>query len=120
MTRADIIRMAREAGIEWQENMGITGKVHVTTSGSQPVERIERFAALVAAAEREARQKAQAENEELKGVIARHGLEIQHAVLAEREACADIVCQYIRQTNNMEARGCLASVSFDIRTRQTA
>ena len=36
---------------------------------------------------------------------------------AEREACADMVYRYISQTVNMEARGCLASVAYDIRAR---
>jgi hypothetical protein len=39
---------------------------------------------------------------------------------AEREACADMVYRYISQTVNMEARGCLASVAFDIRARGQA
>ena len=47
MTRDDIIRMAREAGVE-QNSLGMT-----YTSGTLP-ELLERFAALVAAAEREA------------------------------------------------------------------
>ena len=40
--------------------------------------------------EKESRQAAQIENEELKARIARSGLELQRAVLAEREACAQI------------------------------
>ena len=43
MTKDDIIKMAREAGWNWQE-------VHTTSVE----DRLERFAALVAAAEREA------------------------------------------------------------------
>lgn len=39
---------------------------------------------------------------------------------AEREACADMVFRYISQTDNMEARGCLASVAHDIRARGQA
>ena len=35
----------------------------------------------------------------------------------ERETCADMVFKYIAQTVNMEARGCLASVAYDIRAR---
>ena len=50
MNRDDIIRMAREAGFE-QNSLGMT-----YTSGALP-ELLERFAALVAAAEREARKK---------------------------------------------------------------
>ena len=54
MISDDTIRMMEEAGIEWQKNTGITGRVNSSTCGSQPVEKIERFASLVAAAEREA------------------------------------------------------------------
>ena len=35
----------------------------------------------------------------------------------EREVCADMVFRYISQTVSMEARGCLASVTHDIRAR---
>jgi hypothetical protein len=45
---------------------------------------------------------------------------IDEAVKAEREACADMVFRYISQTDNMEARGCLASVAHDIRARGEA
>ena len=38
----------------------------------------------------------------------------------EREACADMVFRYISQTDNMEARGCLSSVAYDIRARGEA
>ena len=40
--------------------------------------------------ERQARQKAQAELAVLKGVIAKAGLALQRAVLAERESCAKV------------------------------
>lgn len=54
----NVIEIAREAGIEWQRNTTITGKVRITTCGSQPVDKLERFAALVrAAALEEAAQK---------------------------------------------------------------
>lgn len=49
MTRDDVIRMARESGIEFQAHAGTLGRLNVTTCGSQPVERIERFAHLVIA-----------------------------------------------------------------------
>lgn len=42
---------------------------------------------------------------------------IRWAMAQEREACADMVFKYIAQTVNMEARGCLASVAYDIRSR---
>ena len=44
MTRDDIIRMAREAGIDWHQHWDIGADTN----------RLERFAELVAAAEREA------------------------------------------------------------------
>ena len=43
----DVIRLAREAGIEWQQHTGVIGRITVTTCGSQSLERLERFAALV-------------------------------------------------------------------------
>lgn len=54
MTRDEIMRIASESGIEWQRHTGVLGRISVTTCGSQSVERLERFAALVAAQEREA------------------------------------------------------------------
>jgi len=38
----------------------------------------------------------------------------------EREACAAMVDRYIMETEDMEARGCLASVAHDIRARGQA
>jgi len=35
----------------------------------------------------------------------------------EREACAKMVEDYMKETAIMEARGCLASVAYDIRAR---
>jgi hypothetical protein len=49
-----VIEMAKDAGINFQTNTGITGRVRVTTCGSQSVEALERFAELVRADEREA------------------------------------------------------------------
>ena len=39
------------------------------------------------------------------------------AVAKEREQCAMTVDKYIKETSSMEARGCLASVAYDIRAR---
>ena len=39
------------------------------------------------------------------------------AVEKEREACAKLVENYMKETAIMEALGCLASVAYDIRTR---
>lgn len=44
--------------------------------------------------EKQARQKAQAEVEKLKGVIVQTGLVLQRAVLDEREACAKVCDVY--------------------------
>ena len=49
MTRDDVIRVAREANIEFQAHTGTLCRLNVTTCGSQPLERIERFAHLVIA-----------------------------------------------------------------------
>ncbi len=57
------------------------------------------------------------------GMDGDHGALRRFAALvasAEREACADMVYRYISQTVNMEARGCLASVAYDIRARGQA
>lgn len=48
----DTIDMAREAGIEFQRTMGPLGKETISTMGSQRLEKIERFEALVRADER--------------------------------------------------------------------
>jgi hypothetical protein len=39
------------------------------------------------------------------------------ATAKEREACAKLVKDYMKETAIMEARGCLASVAYDIRAR---
>jgi hypothetical protein len=38
----------------------------------------------------------------------------------EREACAKMVEDYMKETAIMEARGCLVSVAYDIRARGEA
>ena len=92
MTRDEIIRMAREAGMA--PHLGHTdddGKHHPAVNAlktSVPVEWLERFTALVAEAERAARIAAQTEAVELKERLARSGVEERRAVAAEREACA--------------------------------
>ncbi len=54
----DIIRMAREAGIEFQQNTGLTGRVRTTTCGSQAIEKIENLvkAAFSAGADAESKR----------------------------------------------------------------
>jgi hypothetical protein len=88
MSRDEIIKMAREAGI-------FTTDLHCATAS---IDIVERFAALVAAAERQARQAAQVENEALKARIARADVELQRAVIAEREACAKVCDEQARRS----------------------
>jgi hypothetical protein len=52
MTREDIMHMAREAGFDVE--LGMLGEESVEVDGIRINEKLERFAALVAAAEREA------------------------------------------------------------------
>ena len=52
MTRDDIIRMAREAGLEQTVSIAPDGSSRIVSC--PPIEPLERFATLVAAAEREA------------------------------------------------------------------
>lgn len=46
-TKEQVIELAEQAGIEFQENTGITGRKKVTTYGSQPIEKIELLIKLV-------------------------------------------------------------------------
>ena len=86
INRDDVIRMATEAG------MNLTPAQFSGVLENEVTEvQLERFATLVAAKERAARQAAQVEVAELKGRIARAGIERCRAVLEEREACAQIV-----------------------------
>ncbi|RPJ31816.1 MAG: hypothetical protein EHM17_15070 [Verrucomicrobiaceae bacterium] len=84
MNRNDIIAMARDAGFE-SNSLGMT-----YTSGRLP-ELLERFAALVAAAEREHRAFEIAE-------CYRCGWD--GGVKAEREACAEVCDKYAKQSSN--------------------
>lgn len=99
MTRDDVLRMAREAGLE----IGVAGVgVPQRRLTDGPVDApwlrdaLERFAALVAADANAARIAAQIENEALKARIVASGVAerraVHKAVLAEREACA-LVCE---------------------------
>jgi hypothetical protein len=102
MTRDDIIRMAREAGLPYEYD---TGRILY-------LKQLERFASLVAAAEREAmieqgwRQCAKDQRTtQFCGMV-------EQAVLAEREACAK-VCE--AQENKVVARH-PARIEFDPNT----
>jgi hypothetical protein len=44
----------------------------------------------------------------------------QHAQAEERKACFYLVKNYIKETDDMVARGCLASVAYDIKVRGQA
>lgn len=79
MTRDEIIAMATEAGLN-----------SYRIAPGEALAVWERFAALVAEAERAARIAAQTEAVELKERIARSGVEERRAVAAEREACAKV------------------------------
>lgn len=113
MTTEEIIRLAREAG--WPS------MVVDNLPESQDLQRLERFAALVAAAEREARQAAQIENEALKARIARADVELQRAVIAEREACAKVLIENAELcTKNKLLREILEANADAIRARGAA
>ena len=43
--------------------------------------------------------------------------DIDAAVASEREACAKVCDNYLRETRSMTARGCLVSVAYEIRDR---
>ena len=82
MNREDIIRMAREAGWEMDDSLVLEPEVIWYISQGQ----IERFAALVAFAERESLR------ESFRVVAA---AEASAAILHEREACAKVADKYI-------------------------
>jgi hypothetical protein len=124
MNTEDIIRWARESGLEIHERadcrLALEGMDALI--GIDSTEKLQRFFNLATTKEREARQAAQIENEELKARLARADLEQQRAVLAEREACAK-VCEMqenrIVQThparvefdpNSMMVRKCAAAI----------
>ena len=56
--------------------------------------------------------------EEEREEFAVHAVDIaRRAVAEEREACAKLAENYMKETDSMQARGCLASVAYDIRAR---
>ena len=78
MTREEITALAAQV---WS-----AGGTYIGPSIAQ----LSEFAALVAAKEREARQDAQSQCEELKARIVKAGVERRRAVMDEREACAQV------------------------------
>jgi hypothetical protein len=104
MTREDIIRMAREAHQELvtQDYPGHLGQLDPWT-----IRLLERFAALVAAAERKNYEHTLALQQKS------YEREIQIEVEAEREACAKVCdARYMGDNNreDMEARRCAAAI----------
>ena len=75
LRRADDIERGERSGM-WYESSGATAHIRRLVAGIE--------------AERQARQAAQIENEALKARIARADVELQRAVIAEREACAKV------------------------------
>lgn len=76
LRRADDIERGERSGM-WYESSGATAHIRRLVAGIE--------------AERQSRQAAQIENEALKARIARADVELQRAVLAEREACAKVL-----------------------------
>lgn len=106
MNRADVLRMAREAGFQTgtrdlADGNGGMPFVQSVATGNFLVE-LERFAALAVEHERSARIAAQVENEALKTERVKYGLAhrkavqdaVREAVLAEREACEADAARY--------------------------
>ena len=103
MTREDIIRMAREAGFVCDE-----ADFAYPKAGRRGLQlELERFAALVAAAERKNYEHTLALQQKS------YEREIQIEVEAEREACAKVCdARYMGDNNreDMEARRCAAAI----------
>lgn len=128
MNREDVISMAREAGIEFHERKNHLRIGTDILFGDDSTEKLERFAALVTAAERRKHQadiehwKAQAaQAEKWRGMAhARHCngekvvQEIQRkAMELEREACAKLCeSRYMGDNNreDVEAKACAAAI----------
>lgn len=93
--REDIIRMAREAGLHRQQHNLASNPVQYRFSYDGYEENLERFAALVAAAEREGMMQLFTDPE---NQPTQHGTVtveyMQREIAAEREACAK-VCEEI-------------------------
>ena len=82
MTRDEIIRMAREAGMEVHERKGEIRIGSAVITGCDSTEQVTRFAALIAAAEREACAQ----------ICDRGAVQMLHAYKREGAArCAEII-----------------------------
>lgn len=84
MNREDIVRMAREAGLHRQQHNLMSNPVQYRFSYDGYEENLERFAALVAAAEREACAKVVDENAKQCGTAIRLILESNAAAIRAR------------------------------------
>ena len=107
MNTDDIIKLAREAAAKHGQELDESPEPEIVAF-------LVEFHTLVTQAERESRQAAQAENEQLKARLARSGVELRRAVMVEREACAK-VCDAFAGT---EAHG--ATIAEYIRARSQA
>lgn len=92
ISKCDAIRLAREAGLEVGRD---AGGEYVAPQYSDSVGTLVRFAALVAAAEREARKAAQLEAIALREELTKHATQAEkdayhRGVRDEREACARV------------------------------
>jgi hypothetical protein len=92
MTRDDIIRMAREAGLHRQQHNLMSNPVQYRYSYDGYEENLERFAALVAAAERDrVLEIAKGMQEELQAKFEQNYMQgVIAGAAAEREACAKV------------------------------
>jgi uncharacterized protein with PIN domain len=111
MTREDIIRMAREAGFSVltpAECVVKRGGVY-TRSDDQILAELERFAALVIA-HREAQSIHSCGPDCQKPLCVNRRREIEAAVEAEREACAEIADSVDNYANPMTARDCAEAI----------
>ncbi len=109
MTQDEIIKLAKEADLVTWLNTSKTFSSGVWwIEAHEPDDCLFKFAELVAQRERERLNDA---------AIKAAEKAVDVAIALEREACFYLVKDYIKETDNMEARGCLASVAYDIKAR---
>jgi len=108
MNRDDIIKMAHEASPDMTWYAGLDDPTNVSI---EELEFLERFAALVAAAERE---RIIADNAPEIEKINAHIRKLEDAVKAEREACAKVIDAKIEEvrlfTNELHLLQCAAAI----------
>lgn len=108
MTDDDITKLATEAGF----NFSPMPNMLFTVRGNHA--QLVKFATLATQAERESRQAAQAENEQLKARLARSGVELRAAVRAESKECE----KAIRAVDALHAAGLVDMVLDAIRAHK--